>query len=229
MITRLAPLLLCAGILCACGSASEPTTPAGTTNGTTTTAAQMALTVYRVVDGRLRPETVHVARTRAVAQAALDALGVTASVTIEGGRARVALENADDEQVASIVYTLTQFKSVQRVNVAGQAGLTRADVAQYVPPILVESPVPGASVPATFIVSGTASVFEATLLVELRRGGQVLEKKTVTASEGAPGRGTFSVALHAPSAGAATVAVYSPSAADGSAQHEQDVRITVTP
>jgi hypothetical protein len=189
----------------------------------------MALTVYRVVDGRLRPETVHVPRTTAVAQAALDALGVSASVTIDGGRARVALQQADDELVASIVYTLTQFPSVQRVDVAGQAGLTRDDVAQYVPPILIEAPVAGASVPATFTVSGTASVYEATLFVELRRDNKVLEKKTVTASEGAPGRGTFSVDLHAPSAGPATVAVYSPSAVDGSAQHEQDVRITVTP
>jgi hypothetical protein len=94
---------------------------------------------------------------------------------------------------------------------------------------MVEAPAPGASVPATFTVSGTASVFEATLFVELRRDGKVLEKRTVTASEGAPGRGTFSVDLHASSAGAATVAVYSPSAADGSAQHEQDVKIIITP
>jgi hypothetical protein len=105
----------------------------------------------------------------------------------------------------------------------------RTTTSANVPPIVVEAPMPGASVPATFTVSGTASVFEATLFVELRRGGKLLVKKTVTASEGAPGRGTFSVDLHAPSAGAATVAVYSPSAADGSAQHEQDVRITVTP
>ena len=90
-------------------------------------------------------------------------------------------------------------------------------------------PVEGASVPLTFTVSGTASVFEATLVVELVREGKVLEHKTVTASEGAPARGTFSVALHAPSAGAATVEAYSPSAADGSRQHEQDVHVTVTP
>jgi immunoglobulin-like protein involved in spore germination/sporulation and spore germination protein len=229
-MVRLVPLLLCAGILCACGSASDSTSPTTTSDRTTTTlSARMALTVYRVVDGRLRPETAQVPRSPAVAQAALDALGVPATVTIDNGRARVALDQADDERVASIVYTLTQFPSVQRVDVAGQAGLTRDDVAQYVPPIMVESPVTGASVSATFTVSGTASVFEATLFVELRRGNKVLEKKTVTASEGAPGRGTFSVDLHAPSAGAATVAVYSPSAADGSAQHEQDLRIVVTP
>jgi hypothetical protein len=100
---------------------------------------------------------------------------------------------------------------------------------QMVAPIVVEAPTTGAEVPRTFTVSGTASVFEATLVVELRRGGRVLEHTTVTASEGAPGRGTFSATLHAPSGGAATVAAYSPSAADGSRQHEQDVPVTVTP
>jgi immunoglobulin-like protein involved in spore germination len=96
-------------------------------------------------------------------------------------------------------------------------------------PIVVEAPAAGAEVPLAFTVSGTASVFEATLVVELRRDGQVVQHRTVTASEGAPGRGTFSVRLHAPSAGPATVAAYSPSAADGSRQHEQDVPVTVTP
>jgi hypothetical protein len=107
--------------------------------------------------------------------------------------------------------------------------VARTTTSAQITPIVVEAPTAGASVPTSFTVSGTASVFEATLFVELRRGGRVLEKKTVTASEGAPGRGTFSVELHASSAGAATVAVYSPSAADGSAQHEQDVHVTVTP
>lgn len=229
MPRRLVPLLLCAGILAGCGSASDSSSPATTTARTTTAAATMDLTVYRVVDGRLRPEMARVPRSPAVAQAALDVLGIEATVTVDGGRAHVSLEQADDARVASIVYTLTQFPSVQRVDVAGQAGLTRADVVGYVPPILVEAPLTGASVPPTFTVSGTASVFEATLFVELRRGNKVLEQRTVTASEGAPARGTFSVALHAPAAGRATVAVYSPSAADGSAQHEQDVEITVRP
>jgi hypothetical protein len=71
-------------------------------------------------------------------------------------------------------------------------------------------------------------VFEATLVIELRRDGKVLSKQTVTATAGAPGRGTFSTTLHAPSAGAATVAAYAPSAADGTPQHEQDVPVTVT-
>jgi hypothetical protein len=106
-------------------------------------------------------------------------------------------------------------------------GAPQTTTTRTLAPIVVEAPAAGADVPLTFSVSGTASVFEATLVVELRRGGRVLQHTTVTASEGAPGRGTFSATLHAPSAGAATVAAYSPSAADGSRQHEQDVPVTV--
>ena len=96
------------------------------------------------------------------------------------------------------------------------------------PPILVESPGAGASVLPTFHVTGTASVFEATLVVELRNGTKVLEKQTATASEGAPGRGTFALDLTAPGAGHYTVAAYAPSAADGTPQHEQDIPVTVS-
>jgi hypothetical protein len=187
----------------------------------------MPLTVFRVANGVLRAEAERVPETRAVARAALTALGIDAQVTIDAGTASVDLADATPDQVAEIVYTLTQFASVQRVDVAGRSGLTRADVASFAPIILVEQPAAGAEVPEMFTVSGSASVFEATLVVELRRGGMVLSKHTVTASEGAPARGTFAVTLHAPSPGAATVAAYSPSAVDGTPQHEQDISITV--
>lgn len=231
-------LLLPAGILlllataAGCGSHSNSTsssTTQQTTASTTAPAATTELTVFRVLGGQLQAQAVTVPQTQAVADAALHALGVSASVQIANGTATVDLAQAAPEQVAEIVFTLTQFSSVRRVDVAGRTGLTRDDLAAYEPPILVETPAAGASVPATFTVSGTASVFEATLVVELRRNGTVLAKQTVTASEGAPGRGTFSTTVHAPSAGAATIAAYAPSAADGTPQHEQDMAITVTP
>jgi hypothetical protein len=226
-------LLLPAGILlllataAGCGSHSSMTTEQ-TTVATTAPAATTEVTVFRVHSGQLRAQAVEVPQTQAVAGAALHALGVSASVQIADGTATVALAQAPADQVAEIVYTLTQFPTVQRVDVAGRSGLTRDDFAAYEPPILVETPAVGAAVPATFTVSGTASVFEATLVIELRRNGTVLVKQTVTASEGAPGRGTFSTTVHAPSAGAATIAAYAPSAADGTPQHEQDVAVTVT-
>jgi len=188
----------------------------------------MALTVYELRNGLLRPHVVHVSRTSAVAAAALRALGLETTVTVANGTARVSLPKASDAQVAEIVFTLTQFATVERVDVAGRTGLTRADFASYVPPILVDRPAPGASVAPTFHVSGTASVFEATLVVQTVRDGKRVERKTVTASEGAPGRGTFDVRMHA-SPGPLTIRAFAPSAVDGSPQHEVDVDVEVRP
>lgn len=230
------PLLLTAALLAGCGgqktsapstSPAPTTSPVTTTAPTTTQAASATLTVYRVHDGVLRPENVTVPATQAVATAALRALGLQAGVTIAGGTATVDAAGANDDQVAEIVYTLTQFPTVSRVDVAGHTGLTRADEAPYAPLILVDAPAAGATVPTTIRVAGSAVVFEATLVVELVRDGAVLEKQTVTATAGAPERGTFETTLHAPSPGAATIEAYAPSAEDGSRQHEMDVPVTV--
>jgi hypothetical protein len=188
----------------------------------------MALTVYQMRRGLLRPHVVHVRKTSAVAAAALRALGVDAPVAIANGTARVALPKASDARVAAIVFTLTQFPTVARVDVAGRTGLTRDDFATYIPPILVDRPAPGARVSQAFHVSGTASVFEATLVVQTVRNGKQIERKTVTASEGAPGRGTFETTLHA-TPGPLTVRAFAPSAVDGSPQHEVDVDVEVRP
>jgi Immunoglobulin-like domain of bacterial spore germination len=223
-------------LVAACGAsdraATVTTTVAGPPPETTTAAplpvspAPMALTVFRVDNGLLRPSVVHVPRTSAVATAALGALDVGAPVTIDAGTAKVALENASQDEQAEIVYTLTQFETIRRVDVAGRTGLTRADFSSYVPPILIETPAAGAHVSATFRVAGTASVFEATLVVQLVRDGNVLEKHTVTASEGAPGRGSFETTFRA-SPGPATVSAFAPSAADGAAQHRVDVEVSI--
>ena len=95
-------------------------------------------------------------------------------------------------------------------------------------PIVVEQPSADEHVPPTFHVSGTASVFEATLVVQTLRDGKTIERKTVTVSEGAPGRGTFDVTMHAPP-GQLVVRAFSPSAKDGSAQHEVKVHVVVMP
>jgi hypothetical protein len=184
------------------------------------------VTVFKVADGLLRPSVQRVPRTIAVAAAALRALGVDAGVTISDGTATVALDQATQDQAAEVVYTLTQFATVKSVDLGGRKGLTRDDFASYVPPIFVELPAAGAEVPGTFHVSGTASVFEATLVVQLVRDGKVILKRSVTASEGAPGRGSFDTTVTAPP-GEVTVAAFSPSAADGTPQHEVDVPVTI--
>jgi hypothetical protein len=220
-----------ASLAVGCGStstATEPVTTATTTAPPPASPKRLALTVFRVDNGLLRPHVERIPSTTAVAQAALRALGVNADVTISGGTAAITLDQASQDEAAEMVYTLTQFASVRRVDVGGRAGLTRDDFASYIPPIFVEAPAAGAQVPGTFHVSGTASVFEATLVVQLVRDGRVILKQSVTASEGAPGRGTFDTIVHA-APGAVTVAAFSPSAADGSPQHEVDVPITIQP
>jgi hypothetical protein len=217
--------LLAAG----CGSSGTETsaTTAETTTAATTTAADLTLTIYHVGNSGLERTTTTVPQTKAVAAAALDALGVDAPVTITDGTATVQLDRATEEQVAEIVYTLTEFSTVERVNVAGRTGLTRKDFANFKPAITIESPASGDTVPTTFHVTGTASVFEAALVVQLVQNGKVVDTKPVTASEGAPARGTFETTLHG-AAGAATVEAFASSAEDGSKQHQVSVSVTVS-
>jgi hypothetical protein len=224
-------LLLLVALAAGCGSSSSgtPVVTQATITHVPVSPAPTALTVFRVQDGKLNAEVSHVPRTTAVASSALGALGLAAPVTIAGGTAHVALDHASADEIAEIVYTLTQFPSIERVDVAGRTGLTRTDFAAYVPPILVESPGSGAEVPLAIHVMGSASVFEATFVVELVRDGKLLDKQTVTASEGAPARGTFETTLHAPSAGDVTVSAFAPSAENGSPQHQVDVPVHVTP
>ena len=228
------PPLLCAVIAvgaASCGSTSGSTTAPSspTTTAPSPPPPPTTVTLFRVRSGTLAPEVTHVPHTAAVASAALTALGLPAPVTIADGTARVALAHAAADDVAEIVFTLTEFPSIQRVDVAGRTGLTRDDFAAYLPTIFVESPATGAEVPRSIRVTGSATVFEATLVIELVRNGTVLEKHTVTASEGAPARGTFETTLQAPSSGAATVRAFAPSAEDGTPQHQVDVPVIVTP
>ena len=215
-MARFALALLLAAVLLAsaCGSRKQP--PAGTT-----------VRVFALRDGFLHAELRRAPGTHPTPTAATAALSIAAKPVIVDGTAHVEARKLSVGQVAELVYTLTQFPSVRHVDVAGRLGLDREDVAAFVPPILIESPADGAEVQATFVVRGTASVFEATLVVELRRNGSVLERRSVTATEGAPERGSFSTTLHAPSPGPATVAAFAPSAADGSPQHLQTVPVAV--
>ena len=215
-------------LLLAAGCGGSNTTSPTTTRTAPIPPAPMAVTIFRVRRGLLRPAVVHVPRTPAVAAAALVALGVRARLTVASGTATVDLAAATEARQAEIVFTLSQFPKIERVDVAGRHRLVRSDFERYLPPILVEAPAAGSAVGPRFHVSGTASVFEATLVVALVRDGKALTRRTVTASEGAPGRGTFDGAFTA-TPGALLVRVFAPSAVDGSSQHEVDVSVTVRP
>jgi hypothetical protein len=195
--------------------------------GTRSAGPTSTVTVFRIQDGLLHAERAKVPAARSTPASALGALGLDVPVEVVDGTARVDLGELAPERLAEVVYTLTALRAVRRVDVAGRKGLTRADVVAYVPPILVESPADGQRMPAAFTVSGTASVFEATLVVELRQGSSLIERRTVTATAGAPSRGAFSTMLHATAPGSATVVAFAPSAADGSPQHVQRVPVTI--
>ena len=159
---------------------------------------------------------------------------------IRNGSVRIALVQARTEEdepsgrwsVAQIVHTLTQFPRVEGVlfadtRVPGK-GLTRADVEDLAPAILVESPTVGETVESPIRVAGTANTFEANFIVRLVAGGKKLAEHFVTATSGNGTRGTFDETIVAPAGtkGPVTLVVLEQSAADGSEQNV--VRIPLT-
>jgi hypothetical protein len=230
LISILLVPLLAAG--CLGHGGDHPTTPVTTvapaTSTSTSPSDQMHLTVFAMRDGKLRATDVQVAKTEATAAASLHALGIDADVTIADGTAKMDFPDATQQQIAEIVFTLTQFPSVKRVDVAAATGLTRDRVdTAYLPQILVESPGVSATVPKTFHVTGIAQVFEATFMLELRISDRVAVKQTVTAAAGAPAWGSFDVTLTSPATGPVELVAYEPSAQDGRPLHTVHIPITV--
>src|SRR5258708_6250209 len=118
MINRTLLLAALASLAVGCGSTSTATEHVTTaTVPVTVSPKPIAVTVFRVDNGLLRPTVEHVPHTAAVATAALGALGLGAGVTISDGTASVALDKATQDQAAEIVYTLTQFATVKSVDV----------------------------------------------------------------------------------------------------------------
>ena len=97
------------------------------------------------------------------------------------------------------------------------------------PPIVIESPLPGESVTSPIRVTGTANVFEATVSFEIRDAGdKVVLRGFTTATSGTGTRGTFETELAVPNlAGPATIVAFEASAEDGSPLHVVEVPISV--
>ena len=146
-------------------------------------------------------------------------------------------------RVAQVVYTMTQFKTIravelmldgERVETIGGEGVIvedpqrRADWQSFEPPIFVERPGVGATLSSPFVVQGRATVFEATVNIDLLDAGEkTLVETFTTATMGAPGRGAFRKSI-AFSTGSDTgwLVVYEASAKDGS--HLNEVRVPVS-
>ena len=249
------------------------TTSAGPGATTTTVAAggEADVLVYFTRDEKVATGGEAVA-TPAVARGALEALlagpdGVEAGaglataipggvellgVDISGGTATVDLSSdfgsgggslSMQLRVAQVVFTLTQFDSVDEVDVHldGEAvdgiggegvpseDLTRADFEDLTPLILVESPVPGETVSSPVRLRGLSNTFEANVRFTVTASdGTVLADGHTTATAGTGTWGTFSVdvPLDGSPTGAGTVTAFEDSAEDGSPVNVYDVPVT---
>jgi Immunoglobulin-like domain of bacterial spore germination/Sporulation and spore germination len=129
------------------------------------------------------------------------------------------------EARAQLVYTLTQFPSVDSVDIGGEAH-TRADFEDQTPAILVESPLPFADVTSPITATGTANTFEATFNYELLDAdGDVVDENFVTATSGTGTRGTFEFTTGNFDQ-ASTLVVFEPSAEDGSRTKLVEIPLT---
>jgi germination protein M len=148
-------------------------------------------------------------------------------------------------RVGQLVYTLTQFPTVQRVTfridgkpltVLGGEGLildkpaTRTQYESLLPPVFIENPAMGQPVTSPVRVRGLANVFEGQFLVEIRDAqGRVVASTPATASMGSfsPFDVTLSFAVGNVQSGA--VIGYDRSAKDGSVIDLFSVPVTLRP
>jgi hypothetical protein len=129
--------------------------------------------------------------------------------------------------------TLRAFSRSPRDGAEENVVTRNINITDVVPPIVIDSPECNTDVQAlgTITVEGTASVFEATVNVDLVDiNGDVVLSQVATATAGAPERGDWSVEfnLAGVETGAYTVEAYSISARDGSKQDEFIVPVRIT-
>lgn len=233
-----------------CGGDDE----ASTTETTTTTAETADVRVYWLHEGKVWPAAREVDATGGVASATLAALleGPTAQeaadlafttgipesvedaeVSVEDGVAEVQLdEELPDDALAQVVYTLTQFPTVERVAIQDRH-LTRADFEDLTPLILVESPLAFQEVASPLRATGTANTFEATFQYELTdTDGRIVDEHFVTATSGTGTRGTFDFTTKpytVPFAGVGSLIVFELSAEDGSRTNLVEIPLRMSP
>lgn len=94
--------------------------------------------------------------------------------------------------------------------------------------VWITSPAQNATVASSFQINGEATVFEGTVSWQILRDGGLLKQGTVMATEGAPGRGTWSVTVSGLVPGPYTVRAYEASAKDGSTTYVDDKTFTVS-
>lgn len=208
--------------------------------------------VYWLLDGKVWPVTREVQASDDATTAVMDDLvagpspqeqeelelttaisaDVTHAVSVENGVATVELdEELPTEARAQVVYTLTQFPTVESVEIDGRS-YTRADFEEQTPSVLVESPLAFEEVTSPLRAEGTANTFEATFAFTITDSeGTLLAENFVTATSGTGTRGTFELSepFTADAGDEITLTVFENSAEDGSRMNEVEIPLTVAP
>jgi hypothetical protein len=147
--------------------------------------------------------------------------------------------------LSQVVYTLTQFDSIDSVmfEVAGtpltnfggyelDAAQGRANFADQLPAILVQSPRIGERVSNPVTISGTADVFEAVVSIAIldeHRNTIASSFTMATCGTGCRGTYTTDVRYHVETRQPGTIRVYEVSAKDGSPLHVVEIPVILTP
>jgi len=177
-------------------------------------------------------------------------------LTIEDGVATVDLSREFESgggsmsisvRLAQVVYTLTQFPTVQsvRFEIEGQpvtvfsseglildGPVDRADYEELLPNIYVDRPAYGAGLGNPARIVGSANVFEAQFLITLIDGnGVVVAETPAMATCGTGCRGTFDVTVPytVAASGWGTLRVWDGSARDGSPENVREYPVWLTP
>ena len=225
-------LVALALILAGCGDDSTE----ATSTDTATLPASSDARVYVLRDGKVWPVSRELPATDPEAAAAAELLdGPSAEevseldattaipadtriedVQIADGVASVTVSaDLSTEALAQVVYTLTQFPTIDSVEIDGKS-YTRADFEDQTPAILVESPLPFEAVTSPIRAAGTANTFEATFNYEIvDADGKVVDENFVTATSGTGTRGTFEFTT-GDFDSISKLVVFEPSAEDGS-------------
>jgi hypothetical protein len=256
---------------------SAPPDPSSEPSGTTVVRAYFVLAGEPGSEGvvpvlRVVPATVAVARAAMLAlldgptsdeQSASPGIGTAVpdgtallGLSIDGGVATVDLSGqfatgggstSTMYRLAQVVYTLTQFPTVdsvafrvdgQDVDVFGSEGLVldgpqaRSDYEDLLPDIWVDRPAWGAALGNPGRVTGSANVFEAQFMVTLLdASGRTLYEQPVMATCGTGCRGTFDVTVGYTVGNGqwGTLRVWAGSAQDGSAISIREYPVWLTP